>query len=137
MTPDVEACGIEELQEAFALLEGRWKLLLLNHLFLRSPQRFSELERATPGISQKMLIQQLKALERDGLVARHAYPVVPPHVEYALTPAGVALQPALVALRDWAVTRSVAQAPGRRASDRTSRISPPSTATARNQKAKR
>ena len=102
---DAEACGFEEMQAAFAVLDGRWKLMLLNHLFESQPRRFSELERATPGISQKVLIQQLKALERDGLVNRHAYPVVPPHVEYSLTEDGLALQPALVALRDWAVAR--------------------------------
>ncbi len=55
-----------------------------------------------------MLIQQLKALERDGLVERRPFPVVPPRVEYTLTDAGLALQPALVALRDWAVARSAA-----------------------------
>ncbi len=52
-----------------------------------------------------MLIQQLRALERDGIVARRAFPVVPPHVEYSLTPDGMALRPALVALRDWAARR--------------------------------
>jgi DNA-binding HxlR family transcriptional regulator len=103
---EADACGVEQLQTALAALEGRWKLLLLNHLFDRRPQRFSELERATPGISQKMLIQQLRALERDGLVARRSYPVVPPRVEYTLTDAGLALQPVLVALRDWAVARA-------------------------------
>ena len=100
-----ESCGFEQLQAAFAVLDGRWKLMLLNHLFESRPRRFSELERATPGISQKVLIQQLKALARDGLVERHAYPVVPPYVEYTLTEDGLALQPALVALRDWAVAR--------------------------------
>jgi DNA-binding HxlR family transcriptional regulator len=102
---EADTCRFEELQAAFAALEGRWKLMLLNHLFESQPRRFSDLERATPGISQKVLIQQLKALERDGLVNRHAYPVVPPHVEYTLTDDGLALQPALVALRDWAVAR--------------------------------
>jgi DNA-binding HxlR family transcriptional regulator len=97
------SCGFDELRTAFEMLEGRWKLMLLNHLFESQPRRFSELERATPGISQKVLIQQLKALERDGIVHRHAYPVVPPHVEYTLTDRGLALQPALLALRDWAV----------------------------------
>lgn len=95
-------CSIDKVELALSILEGRWKLLILHHLLVRRPQRFSELERAIPRVTQKMLIQQLRALEADGVVRRIVYPEVPPHVEYELTPAGVALTPALDALHDWA-----------------------------------
>ena len=67
--------------------------------------RFSELERAIPGVSQKMLIQQLRELERDGIVQRTIHPQVPPKVEYKLTTFGKALRPALRALLAWATLR--------------------------------
>ena len=67
------------------VLEGRWKLVILFQLFGSSIRRFSELERAIPGISQKMLIQQLRQLEADGVVTRIVHAEVPPRVEYHLT----------------------------------------------------
>ena len=74
------------------MLEGRWKLVILFHLFGGKILRFSELERAIPGISQKMLIQQLRQLEEDGIVVRTIYPQVPPKVEYSLTERGMSLK---------------------------------------------
>jgi DNA-binding HxlR family transcriptional regulator len=68
--------------------------------------RFSELERAVPAISQKMLIQQIRQLEADGLINRVVYPQVPPKVEYALTAWGQELCPALDALLTWAVSET-------------------------------
>ena len=73
--------------------------------------RFSELERAIPAISQKMLIQQLRELERDGIVLRTIYPQIPPRVEYQLTKVGIALRPALRALLAWAALRKEATPP--------------------------
>ena len=67
--------------------------------------RFSELVRAIPGVSQKMLIQQLRELERDGVVQRTVYPQVPPKVEYGLTSWGQAMCPALDALLEWTAAR--------------------------------
>jgi DNA-binding HxlR family transcriptional regulator len=67
------------------MLEDRWKLVILFHLFGGRTLRFSDLERAIPAISQKMLIQQLRQLERDGIVARIVHAQVPPQVEYHLT----------------------------------------------------
>jgi DNA-binding HxlR family transcriptional regulator len=64
------------------------------------------LRRAIAGISQKMLIQQLRELERDGVVGRKVYPEVPPRVEYILTQEGIALRPALQALQSWAGSRN-------------------------------
>ena len=84
------------------MLEGRWKLVILFHLFVQPVMRFSELERAIPAVSQKMLIQQLRDLEKDGIVRRTVHPQVPPKVEYALTSFGQALCPALDALLKWA-----------------------------------
>ena len=84
------------------MLEGRWKLVILFHLFGGKTLRFSELERAIPTISQKMLSQQLRQLERDGIVARTVHPEVPPKVEYHLTEWGQSLCPALDALLTWA-----------------------------------
>ena len=94
-----------DLQEALKVLEGRWKLLILFHLFSAPVLRFSELRRVIPGISQKMLIQHLRDLEKDGMVNRKVYPEVPPKVEYMLTEDGVALRPALRALKSWASSR--------------------------------
>jgi len=102
VTPDMAATGIET---AFRMLEGRWKMVIIFHLFDREVLRFSELERAIPGVSQKMLIQQLRDLERDGIVERQVYPQVPPKVEYRLTAWGKAMCPALDALLEWAAQR--------------------------------
>ena len=83
-------------------LEGRWKLEILFRLFGGKVQRFSELERAISGISQKMLTQQLRRMERDGIVHRIVHPQVPPKVEYCLTDWGQALCPVLDDLLKWA-----------------------------------
>ena len=99
ITPDIAASGVEE---ALKVLEGRWKLIILFHLFVEETLRLSELERAIPGITQKMLIQQLRGLERDGVVSRLVHPVVPPKVEYRLTRSGKDLCPALDELLYWA-----------------------------------
>ena len=96
------ASGIEA---AFRMLEGRWKMVIIFRLFDQAVLRFSELERAIPGVSQKMLIQQLRELERDGIVRRTIYPQVPPKVEYQLTDWGQAMCPALDSLLEWAAAR--------------------------------
>ena len=98
-TPASAAVGIEH---AIRMLEGRWKLVILFHLFGGRTLRFSDLERAIPAISQKMLIQQLRQLERDGIVARIVHAQVPPKVEYHLTNWGQSLCPALDKLLTWA-----------------------------------
>ena len=98
-TPVIAARDVEQ---AFKVLEGRWKLLILFHLFGGKILRFSQLERAIPAISQKMLIQQLRLMENDGMVRRIVHHQVPPKVEYALTDWGQTLCPALDALLKWA-----------------------------------
>jgi DNA-binding HxlR family transcriptional regulator len=106
----IPPCSTQELEEALEVLEGRWKILILFHLFSAPVLRFSELRRAMPGISQKMLIQQLRDLERDRVVSRKVYPEVPPKVEYSLTKDGTALRPSLQELQAWAAARKVAPA---------------------------
>ena len=105
-TPASAAVGIEH---AIRMLEGRWKLMILFHLFGGKMRRFSELERAIPAISQKMLIQQLRQMEKDGIVRRVVHHQVPPKVEYGLTEWGQALCPALDALLKWAAARDVTE----------------------------
>jgi DNA-binding HxlR family transcriptional regulator len=95
----------QDVEQAFKVVEGRWKLLILFHLFGGKVLRFSELERAIPAISQKMLIQQLRQMESDGMVRRIVHHQVPPKVEYGLTDWGQALCPALDALLKWAALR--------------------------------
>jgi DNA-binding HxlR family transcriptional regulator len=92
--------------EALRVLEGKWKTVIICQLFAaHGPLRFSELERRVDGVNQKMLIQQLKELEKDGIIMRTVYPEVPPRVEYSLSSLGVALGPAMEALIDWALLR--------------------------------
>ncbi|MBL6076854.1 winged helix-turn-helix transcriptional regulator [Belnapia sp. T18] len=98
-TPESAAQGV---QNVIRVLEGRWKLVILFQLFGGRIRRFSDLERAIPGVSQKMLIQQLRQLEADGVVARIVHHQVPPKVEYHLTDWGQSLCPALDALLAWA-----------------------------------
>lgn len=80
-------------------------MMILAHLFGENVMRFSDLQRAIPNVSQKMLIQQLRGLERDGVISRTIYPEVPPKVEYRLTDIGRALGPVFLALLEWAELR--------------------------------
>lgn len=109
--PYTPTTAAEDVEQALKVLEGRWKLLILFHLFDGKLLRFSELERAIPAISQKMLIQQLRQLETDGIVRRIVHHQVPPKVEYGLTDWGQALCPALDALLKWAAKRDAGALP--------------------------
>jgi len=100
--PRMPGTGATDVAKALRKLEGRWKLSILFQLFDGKVKRFSELERAIPAVSQKMLTQQLRALETEGIVRRVVHPQVPPKVEYALTEWGQELCPALDALLAWA-----------------------------------
>ena len=90
-----------DVEAAIRLLDGRWKLLILFNLFGGNVRRFSDLERAIPGVTQKMLGQQLRTMESDGMVARAVFPEVPPRVEYRLTDWGPSLCSRLDALLEW------------------------------------
>ncbi|HDZ48335.1 hypothetical protein LCGC14_0034790 [marine sediment metagenome] len=96
------ATAASDVEKALKMLDGRWKLIILFHLFDGKVQRYSDFEKLIPDISQKMLAQQLRQLEADGIVARKVYPLVPPKVEYRLTEWGQTLCPALDALLKWA-----------------------------------
>jgi len=82
------------------VIGGKWKVRILDQLHT-GPIRFGELKSALPGVTQKVLAEQLRQLQRDGLVVRTMYPEVPPRVEYALTPLGESLQGPLLTLNDW------------------------------------
>lgn len=95
--PMAFSCGLEA---ALQVVGGKWKVLIL--WGLRSgPQRFGELRRQIPDISEKMLIQNLKEMVCDGIVTRKDYKEVPPRVEYTLTPFGHSLRDALAPLCAW------------------------------------
>lgn len=96
------ATAAGDVEKVLKMLDGRWKLIILFHLFDGKVQRYSDFEKLIPDISQKMLAQQLRQLEADGIVARKIYPQVPPKVEYRLTEWGQTLCPALDALLKWA-----------------------------------
>nr|BFE99397.1 helix-turn-helix domain-containing protein [Streptoalloteichus tenebrarius] len=83
---------------------GKWESMVIKVLAVASPGevRFADLRRRVPGISQKMLSQTLRSLERDGLVTRRVEPTVPPAVHYSLTPLGLSLDGPLGVLRAWA-----------------------------------
>lgn len=99
------------IKSSLRVLEGKWKIIIINELMSNKtgPLRFSELERQVQGVTQKVLIQQLKELEKDGVVLRKLYPQVPPKVEYSLTDLGLKLRPAMQALIEWAETRATIQ----------------------------
>ena len=105
-------CGLDATLRVIA---GKWKPLILYFLAQGGPTRYGELRRAVRDVSDKMLIQQLKELEADGLVKRTDYKEVPPRVDYGLTPLGRSLAEALVPLCSWGtenmaeVTRVFAQ----------------------------
>lgn len=87
-------------ESTLEVIGGRWKILILYQLD-GGPKRFSELKRSLPGVTQKMLTQQLRQMEADGLVRRKVYPQVPPKVEYSLTPRGQSLRPIVDAMCKW------------------------------------
>ncbi|GAA2119417.1 winged helix-turn-helix transcriptional regulator [Actinomadura alba] len=90
-------CGLDA---AIDVVGGKWKALILWELH-DEPRRFGELRRSVVGISEKMLIQQLREMEHCGLVHREVYYEVPPKVEYSLTEFGQSLNTALLPLGDW------------------------------------
>jgi len=94
------SCGLEA---ALDVIGGKWKVLILWQLGPQ-PRRFGELRRLVPGISEKMLIQQLREMEADGILSRKAYHEIPPRVEYSLTRFGVSLKEVLTPLCEWGAT---------------------------------
>ena len=98
--PYTRGCPSRDLLDRIG---GKWTVLVLGELGAQGPVRFSELRKQISGVSEKMLTQTLRALERDGLVLRTVYPEVPVRVEYGLTPLGQTIREPLRALREWSV----------------------------------
>ena len=117
MTQIKEASTIQENKQAafkdcpvtyvMERIGGYWKPIILFHL-LTGSKRYSELKKAIPAITEKVLIQHLKQLEADNLVIREARPVVPPYVTYSLSESGMGLRPVMYAMATWAVEDSEA-----------------------------
>ena len=82
------------------LIGNKWKLLILRNLLGR-PWRFNEMLRSIPGISQKVLTDNLRALETDGIIIRTVFPEVPPRVEYSLSELGDSMRPIIKAMENW------------------------------------
>lgn len=101
MTSSTENCGTGcGLNATLRVISGKWKPLVL--FFLRDgSKRYGELKRLIPGVSDKVLIQQLKDLEADQVIVRTDYHEVPPRVDYALTPLGRSLADAIIPLCNW------------------------------------
>ena len=119
--PAARAQAETPVEFALQVLGGKWKPLIVYHLNGNGLLRFGELGRLMPGITQKMLTQQLRDLEADGLVLRQVYAQVPPKVEYSLTELGLSAKPVLEQL--CAFGRRVAQATGVRLGSCTPEIS--------------
>ncbi len=82
------------------LIGNKWKLLIIRNLLVGT-QRFSELKRTIPGISQKVLTDNLRSMEADGIIERKVYAEVPPKVEYSLSPLGNSMRPIIKAMETW------------------------------------
>ncbi len=89
-----------DVEATLSVIGGRWKPILVCHL-LNGKKRYGELRRLTPNATERMITLQLKELEADGIVNRHAYAEVPPRVEYELTAYGRSLESILVQMQEW------------------------------------
>jgi DNA-binding HxlR family transcriptional regulator len=97
----VDQAGLCPMPDIAKLIGGKWKLIVLQILIFRGTKRFNELRRMIDGVTQTMLTNQLRALERDGLVSRKVYAEVPPRVEYSATPRAIALTDMFHAMHKW------------------------------------
>lgn len=88
------------VQTCLEFISDKWKILIIRDL-LGGTKRFGELKKSLSPITQKMLTQQLREMESDGLVSRKVYPVVPPKVEYSLTDLGKSLEPVIEKMKQW------------------------------------
>ncbi|MEF2229684.1 MAG: helix-turn-helix domain-containing protein [Pseudodesulfovibrio sp.] len=104
-TCTLKVCGGKQyycsVELTLQVIGGKWKPIIIHRLGHEGTLRFSEIKRSIPNITQKMLTQQLRELEADGVVHREVYPQVPPRVEYSLTEIGVSVMPVIDALCGW------------------------------------
>nr|CAD6420676.1 transcriptional regulator [Rhizobium sp. Q54] len=98
LTGNFPGCPVES---TLSFLDGKWKGVILYHLLTDGTLRFNELRRRIPSVTQRMLTKQLRELEEAELITRTIFPVVPPRVDYALTPLGQSLEPVVAALHAW------------------------------------
>lgn len=113
--PDTVDLAIEVLvQDIIGKVADKWTMLILEALHEHGTLRFTQLGKAVGRISQKMLTQTVRGMERDGLVRRTVHPVIPPHVDYALTPLGESLGAAFCGVWIWAETHHAAIEQARR-----------------------
>jgi DNA-binding HxlR family transcriptional regulator len=106
-------CAVEATLE---VIGGKWKGVLLYHL-LNGTLRFGELRRLVPDVTQRMLTQQLRELERDGVIERKVYAQVPPRVDYSLTKFGKTLEPIVLMMRNWGETYLKDHPPAQKSGD--------------------
>lgn len=88
------------VQTCLNFISDKWKILIIRDL-LTGTKRFSELKKSLAPVTQKMLTQQLRQMENDGIIHREVYPVVPPKVEYSLTELGRSLEPVIEVMKKW------------------------------------
>lgn len=96
---ELPACPVATTVE---LIGSKWKLLIMRNLLAR-PWRFNELKKDLEGISQKVLTDSLRSMEKDGIITRTVYPEVPPRVEYALSELGESMRPIISAMETWGI----------------------------------
>ena len=96
-----------KVEDALGILVGKWKPIILLNLMKEGTQRFSELQRNLPGITQKMLTKQLRELEEEDIIKRVVYPQVPPKVEYSITEYGKTLEPILADMHEWGMKHTL------------------------------
>ena len=119
-TAEVEALTLELLGH----IADKWTMLVLEELADGKPQRFMQLRKAIPGVSQKMLTQTLRQMERLGLVTRQIYPVIPPRVEYRRTALGHKLGPVVCHQWDWVADHAQEMQAARKQFDHSSNGAP-------------
>lgn len=114
----------ELVRDLMVRFGDKWSLRVMDELYERGAMRFSRLRETLQGVSQKMLTQTLRQLERDGVVVRKVYAEVPPRVDYELTPAGIALSEALCGVWEWAIRNEQLVVAARAAFDRQAKSLP-------------
>lgn len=98
MKKELPSCPV---QVTLSLIDNKWKMLILGEILFEGTQRFSELRKALPTISQKVLTHNLRSMEVDGLIVRTVYAEVPPRVEYSITDLGNSLHPIIDSMMKW------------------------------------